>query len=193
MKQKPTAHKSFLQRSRLTYRPRCTWLGSRLSCGEQAGTAQGRCSWETGQASSGRPAGTWDNTVSIHFYVVAPMTTLTGSATHHPGQPLLPIPKGQDCGSGNGLETLTVVKISNFTAHNALRFCILHQNISLFYYEKSLCELFWVVWSEDEGNFISASGTWNCSTMDYPLTLHWPTSHRPGSRPSPSYHEDLII
>lgn len=115
------------------------------------------------------------------------------SDTHHPVQPLLPIPKRQDCGCGNGLETLTVVKISNFTAQNALRFCILHQNISLFYYEKSLCELFWVVWSEDEGNFISASGTWNCSTTDYPLTLHWPTSHRPGSRPSPSEHEDLII
>lgn len=70
---------------------------------------------------------------------------LTGSDTHHPVQPLLPIPKGQDSGSGNGLETLTVVKISDFTAQNALRFCILHQNISLFYYEKSLCELFWVV------------------------------------------------
>lgn len=77
MKQKLTTHKGFLQRSWLTYRPLCTWLVSRLFCGEQAGTAQGRCSWETGQASSGRPAGTWDNTVSIHFYVAASMTALT--------------------------------------------------------------------------------------------------------------------
>lgn len=117
-------HRGFLQRSWLTCRPLCTWLASRLFCGEQAGTVRGRCSWETAQASDGRPAGTPDNTVPIHLYVAASTTTLTASDTRHPVQPLLQIPKGQHRGNGDGLETLTLAKISDFTAQNALE--ILH-------------------------------------------------------------------
>lgn len=64
------------------------------------------------------------------------MSLLTGSDAHHPLQPLLLIPEGQGCGSGNRLETMTVFQIFYFNVKNELRFCILHINVSLFYYVK---------------------------------------------------------